>query len=171
VKTTTTIKLRLSLDDDDLLDDDDDPFECACGRIFGGGGKPVDQVVPPTLRDDGQFGDGFTVPGRVRALNSPTNFVKAKPAEYLKDFATKNTTNHGAQLKSEGQARALAREKLGTTPVEVAPNKWRSMDGKWQYRAKPNDVSKNHIHLEELNPKTGEVLQNYHLYWPNGTGR
>ena len=28
-------------------------------------------------------------------------------------------------------------------------------DGKWQYRAKPGDVADNHIHLEELNPKTG----------------
>ena len=61
--------------------------------------------------------------------------------------------------------------KLGPNPVEVEPNKWRSADGKWQYRAKPGDVNDNHIHLEELNPNTGEVIQNLHLRWPEGTER
>jgi hypothetical protein len=55
--------------------------------------------------------------------------------------------------------------------VEVEPNKWRSADGKWQYRAKPGDVLDNHVHLEELDPNTGEVLQNLHLRWPKGTER
>ena len=50
----------------------------------------------------------------------------------------------------------------------------RSKNGKWQYRAKEGDLkghpnhkkpSKPHVHLEELNPKTGEVIRNYHLYW------
>ena len=84
---------------------------------------------------------------------------------YPKDFATKNTKNWSAQFNSERDARALAREKLGKDPLEVEPNKWRSQDGKWQYRAKPGDLEENHIHLEELNPNTGEVLQNLHLRW------
>lgn len=84
---------------------------------------------------------------------------------YPKDFATKNTKNWSAQFNSERDARALAREKLGKNPVEVEPNKWRSQDGKWQYRAKPGDLEENHLHLEELNPTTGEVLQNLHLRW------
>jgi hypothetical protein len=46
-----------------------------------------------------------------------------------------------------------------------------SKNGKWQYRAKPGDVMDNYIHLEELNPKTGEVIQNLHLRWPEGAGR
>jgi len=46
-----------------------------------------------------------------------------------------------------------------------------SRDGKWQYRAKPGDVSDNHVHLEQLNPQTGEVIQNLHIRWPEGTGR
>ena len=40
------------------------------------------------------------------------------------------------------------------------------MSGKWQYRAKPEDVAAGHVHLDELNPETGEVLQNVHLTWP-----
>ncbi len=89
----------------------------------------------------------------------------APKAGFPRDFSTKNTRNWSASFKSEGQARALARERLGQSPIEVEPNKWRSTDGKWQYRAKPGDVKDNHIHLEELNPKTGEVLQNVHLRW------
>jgi hypothetical protein len=59
----------------------------------------------------------------------------------------------------------------GTDPVEVEPYKWRSQNGKWQYRAKPDDVAQGHIHLEEIDPSTGEVKQNVHLRWPEGTGR
>jgi hypothetical protein len=55
--------------------------------------------------------------------------------------------------------------------VEVEPGKWWSVDGKWQHRVKDGDVTKNHIHLEELNPKTGQVLQNLHLRWPESFGR
>lgn len=47
----------------------------------------------------------------------------------------------------------------------MGPNKLRSVDGRWQYRAKPEDVEANHIHIEEIDPETGEILQNYHLYW------
>ena len=43
-------------------------------------------------------------------------------------------------MSSEGEARALAREKLGPSPIEVEPGKFRSADGKWQYRAKPGDL-------------------------------
>lgn len=55
--------------------------------------------------------------------------------------------------------------------MEVEPNKWRSQDGKWQYRAKPGDIGESHVHLEELDPATGEVIQNLHLRWPNGIER
>ena len=90
---------------------------------------------------------------------------------FVKDFATKNTKNWSAMFKSEGEARALAVAKLGKNAVKVEPGKLRSADGVWQYRAKPGDVGENHIHLEQLNPKTGEVLQNFHLRWPEGAGR
>jgi len=87
------------------------------------------------------------------------------------DFPTKGTVNWSASFESEGEARAFARTKLGSDAVEVEAGKWRSVDGKWQYRAKPGDVSENHIHLEQLNPQTGEVIQNLHLRWPEGSGR
>lgn len=89
-----------------------------------------------------------------------------KGARHVEDFATKSTRNFSAQFGSEGAARNLARTKVGKDAVEVSAGKLRSLDGKWQYRAKPGDVSQNHVHLEQLNPKTGEVLQNWHLRWP-----
>jgi hypothetical protein len=95
----------------------------------------------------------------------------AEGAGAPKDFATKNTNNWSATMKSEGEARAMAREKLGPGAVEVEPGKLRSADGKWQYRAKPGDFEDGHIHLEELDPITGEVKQNLHLRWPTGEGR
>ena len=96
---------------------------------------------------------------------------KAAASKYVRDFPTQNTKNWSANFNSEGEARNLARQKLGRDPVEVEPGKWRSADGKWQSRAKPGDLADGHIHLEELNPDTGEVLQNLHLRWPEGGGR
>lgn len=87
------------------------------------------------------------------------------------DFPTSATVDWSASFGSEGEARAFARTKLGSDPIEVEPGKWRSSDGKWQYRAKPGDVSDNHVHLEQLNPETGEVIQNLHIRWPEGSGR
>jgi RHS repeat-associated protein len=82
------------------------------------------------------------------------------------DRATKNTVNKGANFASKGEARKVARDTLGKNYVKVGDNKWRSADGRWQYRAKPGDTAKNHIHLEKLNPETGEVLENWHFYYP-----
>jgi RHS repeat-associated protein len=84
---------------------------------------------------------------------------------FLRDFATRGTHNWSAVMASERDARNLARRMLGRNPVQVEPNKWRSRDGRWQYRARPGDVRERHIHLEQLNPETGEVIQNVHLRW------
>jgi hypothetical protein len=90
---------------------------------------------------------------------------------YPSDRATGNTKNFSAKFNSEGEARAFARQKVGRDPVEVEPGKLRSQDGRWQYRAKPNDLMGHgagdspHVHLEQLDPATGEVLQNWHLRW------
>jgi len=90
---------------------------------------------------------------------------------YPKDYSSKNTINQSAKYKSERDARNVARTKVGKKPVQVEPNKLRSQDGKWQYRGKPEDLKGHsandspHIHLERLNPKTGEVLENWHLRW------
>jgi len=81
------------------------------------------------------------------------------------DRPTKDTKNWSADFQSEREARAFARQKVGSDPIEVGPGKLRSQDGKWQYRAKPEDLEQNHIHLEELDPETGEVKQNLHLRW------
>lgn len=83
----------------------------------------------------------------------------------MRDFASGRTEHWSAWFDSERAARQLAREMIGSNPIQVEPHKWRSQDGKWQYRAKPDDLENMHIHLEELNPATGEVLQNVHLRW------
>lgn len=88
---------------------------------------------------------------------------------YPQDWTSKRTQNKGVTFESEGAARQQARQKIGKNPVEVSPNKLRSQDGKWQYRAKPGDLELGHIHLEELDPNTGEVLTNWHFYWEVGS--
>jgi RHS repeat-associated protein len=97
--------------------------------------------------------------------------VQAPRSGYLRDFQTKRTVQRSCTFNSEGHARQLAREKLGQNPVMVGDNKLRSVDGRWQYRAKPVDTTQNHVHLERLDPETGEVLENWHLNWPEGAGR
>jgi hypothetical protein len=90
---------------------------------------------------------------------------------YPRDYATKDTINRSAKYGSEREARALARTKLGSDPIQVDPGKLRSQDGRWQYRGKPEDLAGHgsgdgpHIHLERLDPETGEVLENWHLRW------
>ena len=107
--------------------------------------------------------DDFAKPVKVEGVASKKG--------YLRDFQSKRTVQRSGTFNSEGHARQLAREKLGKNPVNIGDNKWRSADGRWQYRAKPVDTTKNHVHLERLDPNTGEVLENWHLYWPEGMGR
>jgi RHS repeat-associated protein len=107
--------------------------------------------------------------GRFKGRSNARN--ARKRTSYPRDAPDEKTVNWSAHFNSEAEARALARAKLGKNPVEVEPNKWRSADGKWQYRAKPGDVGDNHIHLEELDPATGTVKRNLHLRWNEGTER
>jgi len=99
------------------------------------------------------------------AENEASIAARAAAEGYPRDFATENTTNWSSQMATERDARNLAREKIGSDPVQVGRNKWRSRDGRWQYRAKDGDIADRHIHLEQLNPRTGEVTQNLHLRW------
>jgi RHS repeat-associated protein len=93
------------------------------------------------------------------------------PKIYPRDRATKNTVNRSATYKSERDARSFARTVLGRKPVEVDPGKLRSADGRWQYRGKLEDLEGHgpgdspHVHLERLDPDTGDVLENWHLRW------
>ena len=95
----------------------------------------------------------------------------ARPMHYLDDFQTDRTKQARGVFGSEGEARNYARQRLGQNPVDIGDNKIRSIDGRWQYRAKPDDVigahgKGPHVHLEELNVKTGEEIKNFHLYFP-----
>lgn len=97
--------------------------------------------------------------------------AKSQAQQYPPDRSTARTKNQSAQYNSERDARAFARQKVGATPVEVSPGKLRSRDGRWQYRAKPKDLAGHgpgeapHIHIEHLDPVSGEVLENWHLRW------
>ncbi len=86
------------------------------------------------------------------------------------DHVTGSTVNSSQYFRSEGEARHFAMRMLGKNPIRLPDNKIRSQNGKWQYRAKPSDVNGlhgngSHVHLEELNPKTNEVIRNIHLYF------
>lgn len=92
--------------------------------------------------------------------------------KYPPDYSVKGKTkNYSSTYNSERDARAHARTQLGKDPVYVGDNKYRSQDGKWQYRSKAEDLSGHdagdtpHVHLEKLDPATGEVLENHHLRW------
>ncbi|MDT8716237.1 RHS repeat-associated core domain-containing protein [Clostridium sp. 19966] len=93
--------------------------------------------------------------------------------KYPKDKKSKKAVIKTARFKNEGEARAVARTKVGKNPVKTEDYKLRSINGKSQYRAKPSDILGEHgegphIHLERLNPDTGEVEENWHFYWDNG---
>jgi hypothetical protein len=53
----------------------------------------------------------------------------------------------------------VAGQVIETTPEHPSYNKMRSRNGVWQYRAEPVDTRLNHVHLERLDPSTGEVLE------------
>jgi hypothetical protein len=133
-------------------------------RAGAAGGKMVGEVRPAIDAVANLSRRAEAIRARLAGRLGDRGFVK----DFYIDGATEN---HFPSYHSEGEARALARQKLGSDPVEVEPNKWRSRDGKWQYRANKDDVEDNHVHLEELNPDTGEVLRNWHLSWPEGTER
>lgn len=119
-------------------------------------------------------GVGLTTAGtintlRIRDQGGPARSGQ-KPAT-PRDTVTESTKQLSIMTKNEAEARVLVRGMLRGKVRQVGPHKFRSADGRWQYRAKPDDVAKRHIHLEALDPKTGEVLRNFHVYWPAGKGR
>jgi RHS repeat-associated protein len=146
---------------------------------FTGGSSECIQVVavPLTALGAAEASWGAWGLNNYSKLDDITSFSQGKGSgksqskEYPRDKPTEATKDWSAEFKSEGEARALAKTKLGEDPVQVELGKWRSRNGKWQYRAKPGDVTDRHIHLEELNPETGEVIQNVHLRWVEGAGR
>jgi hypothetical protein len=106
-----------------------------------------------------------------QAMSTGSGGTPAAKGGYPRDKATGNTVNRSATYKSERDARSFARTALGRNPVEIEPGKLRSVDGRWQYRGKVADLEGHgpgdspHVHLERLNPETGEVLENWHLRW------
>jgi hypothetical protein len=147
------------------------------GEVLGGAasvtgvgaalGVPV--MVVSTVAVAGGIGN---IAAGIRGLASVmSGGGKTKGPVLVRDFATPRTVNRSAKYASEREARAIARTHLGKDPVKVGPGKLRSQDGRWQYRGKPDDLlghspaDSAHIHLEKLDPKTGEVLENWHLRW------
>jgi hypothetical protein len=95
------------------------------------------------------------------------NFMwQIEAGTYNGDFVTETPCGqHGARdgifVCSMDQAR------LGKRTVELGDNKWRSRNDRYQYRSKPIDTHRKdnpHVHLEKLEPETGEVLENWHFH-------
>ena len=68
-------------------------------------------------------------------------------------------------MNSEKAARRTARKQLGRNPIKIRKGKYRSRDGRRQYRALHDDVKKRHVHFETIDPKTGKVIKNIHYKW------
>ena len=79
--------------------------------------------------------------------------------DYPRDYQTKNTEQLNAYFGSEGEARNVARQKVGSDPVDLGDNKLRSEDGRWQYRAKPGDVEQYHVHLKNSIQRLGKCFK------------
>lgn len=77
-------------------------------------------------------------------------------------------------FRNEGEARTQAFRlmfHMGTNPVPVAPEKWRSANGRWQYRAKPVDYNQNHVHMERWIQRPDMLRKTGILRWPAGQSR
>ena len=108
----------------------------------------------------------FSVGGTAETIENQDRQGAAKavvfPIDKHVDGFTKDVT---VKFKSEMAARNTGMAKLGKRPIQIEQYKWRSANGKYQFRAKPIDFNNGHVHLEKLEPKTGRVLENFHLAW------
>ncbi|MEO6061894.1 MAG: polymorphic toxin-type HINT domain-containing protein [Thermoflexales bacterium] len=59
--------------------------------------------------------------------------------------------------------RGKGMKELGPDPVRVEPSKWRNQDSSLQFRT--NNAPKGWANLEGLDPETGRVIWNKHLWW------
>ncbi|WP_395850102.1 hypothetical protein [Cystobacter fuscus] len=131
----------------------------------------VERVVVPVGKAATVLSGGPGAAIILQRARTGTDEARPSARDYPQDYASARTQNHSARFSSEREARSLARQKIGKDPVELEPGKFRSRDGKWQYRAKPEDLQGHrpgdtpHVHIERLDPKTGEVLENWHLRW------
>jgi hypothetical protein len=131
----------------------------------------VERVVVPVGKVGTVLSGGPGAAIILQRASTAADEARTSARDYPQDYASARTQNHSARFSSEGEARSLARRKIGKEPVEIEPGKFRSRDGKWQYRAKPEDLQGHrpgdtpHVHIERLDPRTGEVLENWHLRW------
>jgi len=131
----------------------------------------VERVVVPVGKVATVLSGGPGAAIILQRASTGADEARTSARDYPQDYASARTQNHSARFSSEGEARSLARQKIGKEPVEIEPGKFRSRDGKWQYRAKPEDLQGHrpgdtpHVHIERLDPRTGEVLENWHLRW------
>jgi len=132
-------------------------------------GRQADEVAPAAAKIDEAAPTTRQTPEV--DTQAPTASDTVNNTDFPRDFQTKETKQQSADFSSEGEARQLAREKVGKDPVDIGDNKLRSQDGRWQYRAKAVDTADNHVHLERINPETGEVIENWHLRYPEEQAR
>ena len=109
-----------------------------------------------------------------RALNSRAaqdaklmGTIRGLPRDYQVPGITRQSSMH---FKSPSAAWQFGHKQVfkasnGQPPVQIAPNKWRSKDGKWQMRL-DQGRKRNHFNLERIDPVSGFVIRNIHLRFP-----
>ncbi len=142
-----------------------------------GGLKPGSYLKTELSNTSGEVARDFAEKGTDAALDSLQGagagvvLRRVKGFDYVNDYQKHGKTRQHFNVKfaSERDARSFARTKVGHDPIDVGDSKLRSKNGVWQYRAKEDDLADTshgpHIHLEQLDPDTGLVLENYHLTW------
>ncbi|QUE88008.1 DNRLRE domain-containing protein [Exiguobacterium alkaliphilum] len=156
----------------DPLLDSDESIEMANGYSYVMN-NPLTRIDPDGLMWDhdrmgyGQVsyrGGGGGSRGTGKSTSSQQNNLYKNE---IVNSRTKQITEHRRVIKKRNLD-AEMRKFLGQGFVKISNGKWRSKDGKRQFRAKPNDVAGRHgkigphVHFEFLNHKR-EVLKNVHI--------
>ena len=110
----------------------------AFSKILDAAAESLARRTPLSLRPDDPVVGRTLEEGHLSSVVGGA--VRGRPV-YLPDFSTENTVSSSSFYASERHARSVARDMLGRDPVQVAPGKLRSLDGKWQYRGKPQDLA------------------------------
>ncbi|MDR1480155.1 MAG: HINT domain-containing protein, partial [Planctomycetaceae bacterium] len=158
------------------------------GDIFLGANNELTTLAETQRKDfpEGITVYNFTVEGNhnyfvianLEAFQNGASVVlvhNANTQNYSKSFPVDKpqkgkTIQRSTQFNTEGEARNFAMQRLGKKPVKLPDNKFRSRDNVWQFRAKPDDITQKHVHLEKLD-QDGNVLTNLHLYFKRGRGQ
>jgi hypothetical protein len=140
--------------------------EYAQGRLFRGPGTRRGSSILPYKRN----AQPRETPQKALESSAAEDARKEGPIAGLwpRDYRiTKITDDTSTYFRSRDEAHAFAWSQLrkasnGREPVQIEPNKWRSRDGRWQYRTSHADEDK-HFNLDRIDPDSGFVIRDNHL--------